>query len=110
MNLHVGKLDESFADISALAICLEYLRDIQNKSNETPIVSALSFETFFTYYAIRTKTKISKESLSTELKVNPHPLSKYRCNIPLSRSKIFRAVYDVKKGDGMWWENTDTIW
>jgi hypothetical protein len=28
----------------------------------------------------------------------------------LSRSEIFKALYNVKKGDGMWWHNTDTVW
>jgi predicted metalloendopeptidase len=105
-----GQLDESFSDISGLAICLEYLRDYQNLLNTSPIVFSLSFETFFIYYAIRTKSKISKKALEQELKSNPHPLAKYRCNIPLTRSKIFRVLYNVQKNDGMWWENEDTIW
>ena len=53
---------------------------------------------------------VSKKALSAQLKTNPHPLDKYRCNIPLSRSQIFRALYNIKKGDGMWWPNTNTVW
>jgi predicted metalloendopeptidase len=48
--------------------------------------------------------------LAAQLKTNPHPLDKYRCNVPLSRSEIFKSLYNVKKGDGMWWHNSDTIW
>jgi hypothetical protein len=28
----------------------------------------------------------------------------------LSRLQLFRTIFGVKKGDGMWWHNTDTIW
>jgi predicted metalloendopeptidase len=105
-----GGLDESFADISALTICSEYLRNYHNKNNTIAPVIALSFETFFLYYSIRTRGKVNKKSIDIQIKTNPHPLNKYRCNIPLTRSEVFRAIYNVKKGDGMWWENTDTIW
>ena len=40
---------------------------------------------------------------------NEHSFAKYRCNVPLSRSTIFRSIYNVKKGDHMYWKN-DTIW
>jgi len=53
---------------------------------------------------------INKNALSAQLKTNPHPLDKYRCNVPLSRNGMFRALYGVTKQDGMWWHNTDSIW
>ena len=54
--------------------------------------------------------KVGKKAITAQLKTNPHPLDKYRCNVPLSRSEIFKALYNVKKGDGMWWHNTETVW
>jgi putative endopeptidase len=110
LNFKFSNLDESFADISAVQICLDFLRDYHNMLNLSPIERSLSFEIFFVYYAIRTRTKVNKESLESELRRNPHPLAKYRCNIPLTRSKIFRTIYNVQKNDGMWWENEDSIW
>jgi len=101
---------EDLADISGLAICDEYLRDFQENNNDLVPIRELSFEGFYTYFAFQQKQKVLKKALSAQLKTNPHPLDKYRCNIPLSRSEIFRAVYNVKKGDGMWWHNNDTIW
>jgi predicted metalloendopeptidase len=41
--------------------------------------------------------------------MNPHPLDKYRANCPLSRLRLFKSIYNIKKGDGMYWDS-DTIW
>jgi len=101
---------EDLADISGLAICDEYLKDYQENNEDVLPIKKNSFEAFYIYYAINQKQKISKKALDAQLKTNPHPLDKYRCNIPLSRSQIFRALYNVKKNDGMWWHNTDTVW
>lgn len=103
-------LGEDIADISAIAICEEYLKDFQDFNNDLVPIRSVSYEMFYIFFAFQQKQKISKKALAAQLKTNPHPLDKYRCNIPLSRSKIFRALYNVKKGDGMWWSNTDTIW
>lgn len=101
---------EDLADIQSLAICDEYLRDFQEKNQDIIPIRYMGFEAFYTYFAFQQKQYVSKKALSSQLKTNPHPLDKYRCNIPLSRSQIFRALYNVKKGDGMWWHNTDTVW
>jgi len=101
---------EDLADISGMAICDEYLRDFQDNNKDLIPIRYLSYEVFYTYYAFQQKQKVGKKALSAQLKTNPHPLDKYRCNIPLSRSQIFRALYDVKKKDGMWWHNMNTVW
>ena len=101
---------EDLADITGLAICDEYLRDYQDNNEDIVPIQTLSFEAFYTYFAIQQRQQVGKKALAAQLKTNPHPLDKYRCNIPLSRSQIFRALYNVKKGDGMWWHNTETVW
>jgi len=103
-------LGEDIADISGMAICNEYLRDFQENNKDLIPICRLSFEVFYTYFAYQQKQKIRKKALTAQLKTNPHPLDKYRCNIPLSRSDVFRSLYNVKKGDGMWWHDTNTIW
>ena len=103
-------IGENMADISGMAICSEYLRDFQENNQDLVPIRYLSFEAFFTYYAFQQKQKVGKRALAAQLKTNPHPLDKYRCNVPLSRSDIFRAMYNIKKGDGMWWHNTDAVW
>jgi hypothetical protein len=103
-------IGEDMADISGTAICDEYLRDFQEKNKDLIPIRYISFEAYYTYYAFQQRQLIKKKALSAQLKTNPHPLDKYRCNIPLSRSEIFRSMYNVKKGDGMWWHNTDNVW
>lgn len=103
-------IGEDLADISGLAICDEYLRDFQDKNNDLIPIRAVSYEGFYIYFAVGYRQFVGKKAISAQLKTNPHPLDKYRCNIPLSRSVIFRSLHDVKKGDGMWWNNTNTIW
>ena len=101
---------EDLADISGLSLAEEYLFYFQLVHNDIPLIKNLSLEAFYLYSAIQSRQKILDSALPAQLKQNPHPLEKYRCNCPLSRLKLFRELYQVKKGDGMWWHNTDTIW
>jgi len=103
-------IGEDLADISGLAICQEYLRDFQLKNKDILPIQSISFEAFFIYFAIQSRQKISKKAILAQLKTNPHPLDKYRCNVPLSRTNVFRAIYNVEKGDKMWWHSTNTVW
>jgi putative endopeptidase len=103
-------IGEDLADISGMSICNEYLSDFQQKNSDLIPIRNLSFDAFYTYYAFQQKQKISKKAIAAQIRINPHPLDVYRCNIPLSRSDIFRNIYNVKEGDGMWWHNTNTIW
>lgn len=105
-----ASIGEDLADISGFGICQEYLRDFQQKNNTILPIQSLSFETFFVYFALQSRQKISKKAILAQLKTNPHPLDKYRCNVPLSRSAIFRAIYNVQKTDSMWWNKTGNIW
>jgi len=101
---------EDLADISGLSLIEEYLMDTQILLEYIDIVKRNRLEMFYTYIAIQGKQKIYKNALKAQLKINPHPLEKYRVNCPLSRLNVFRQIFGIKKGDGMWWSNTDTIW
>ena len=103
-------IGEDIADISGLAICREYLRDFQLKNEDILPIKALSFEAFFVYFAYQQRQKISKKAIEAQLKTNPHPLDKYRTNVPLSRIPVFREIYKIKKGDKMWWHSTNRVW
>jgi putative endopeptidase len=103
-------IGEDLADISGLTICREYLRDFQLKNEDDLPIIKLSFEAFFVYFAIQQRQKISPKAINAQLKTNPHPLDKYRCNVPLSRLPTFRVIYDIKKGDKMWWHSTNRVW
>jgi putative endopeptidase len=101
---------EDLADISGMALVIEYLRDFMIVNNYIDIVKRNSLEEMYVYIAIQGKQKIFKKAVKAQLKINPHPLEKYRVNCPLARLVVFKAMYDIKKGDGMWWHNSDTIW
>ena len=103
-------IGEDLADISGLAICQEYLRDFQIKNDDILPIQTLSFEAFFVFFAVQSRQQISKKAILAQLKTNPHPLDKYRCNVPLSRTRVFRAIYDIKKGDKMWWHSLSSVW
>lgn len=101
---------ENLADISGLAICVEYLKDFQQVNDDIVPINHLSFEKFFVYIAVQGRQQISKSAIQAQLKTNPHPLDKYRVNCALSRLKLFRSIYKIKEGDKMYWHTTDTIW
>ena len=101
---------ENLADISGIAICQEYLRDFQEYHEDITPIRAVSFHAFFIYLAVQARQKIFDEAIKAQLKTNPHPMDKYRVNCPLARLELFRSLYNIKKGDKMYWPSTDTIW
>ena len=100
---------EDLADISGLALVEGYLLDNQIINDETTMLKKMNLAKFYMNFAIQGKQKIYKRAIKAQLKMNPHPLEKYRCNCPLARLELFKTIYGIKKGDGMWWKN-DTIW
>ena len=104
-----GMVGESMADISGLEICTSYLNLYLNETEAIEKVKEASFKEFFIYIAYQWREAIYKQAIRFNVKTNPHPLVKYRTNCPLARLKIYKKLYDVKKGDRMYWNN-DTIW
>jgi predicted metalloendopeptidase len=80
-----------------------------NESESIEKVKEAAFKELFIYVAYQWREAIYKQAVRFNVKTNPHPLVKYRTNCPLARSKIYKKLYDVKKGDRMYWNN-DTIW
>jgi putative endopeptidase len=103
-------IGENLADISGLSLAEEYLLLFQQANEDIDIIKTISLQAFYVYSAIQSRQKIHDKAIPAQLKTNPHPLEKYRCNCPLSRLELFRTIYNIKEGDGMWWRNTDTIW
>ena len=108
-NAEIG-VGENLADISGMSLAEEYLLLFQQANEDIDAIKKLSLGAFYVYTAIQSRQKIHDKAIPAQLKTNPHPLEKYRCNCPLSRLDLFRTIYGVKEGDGMWWHNTDTIW
>jgi putative endopeptidase len=101
---------ENIADITAITICEEYLKDFQYKYTLNIPNKYILFTGFYIYYAIQLRQVIKNKSIDRELLVNPHALDKYRVNIPLSRLNLFKIIYNINKNDKMYWNTTDSIW
>lgn len=100
-------IGEDLADLSGLQICEEFLLE---KNQEILPIKKIDLESFFIYYAVQHKQLIQKKAIDIQLRMNPHPMNKYRTNVILSRSDLFREIYNIKKGDKMWWWNSNKIW
>ena len=106
MNTTDISISENFADVNSVYLCVEYLKDYQTKFKVPLQLAKLIFEDFYIYYANNMKEKINPKLIHYRLLYNPHALNKYRVNIPLSRLNTFKAIYNIKKGDNMYWNNT----
>jgi len=104
-------IGEDMADIVGLKICEEYLRDFCIQNSYTPFITFLHFRMFYVYFAYQMRQKIREKSIRYELITNPHAMDKYRTNVTLSRSTLFKAMYNIKKGDKMYWKNKyNNVW
>ena len=103
-------IGEDIADIVGLRICVEYLLEYHANKSSPQSIQTSSFETFFSFYAIQQRQIIKKHALDIQLKTNPHPLDKYRTNVPLSRIPLFRKIYEIQKRDKMYWHSLNCIW
>ena len=109
VSLYIG---ENMADIGGLALCSDYLvlYHTLKRNVEGIAITFLSFKLFYNFYAVQMRQKIHDEAFDIQLKTNPHPLDKYRCNCPLARLQMFRKLYMIKQKDKMYWPSDDTIW
>lgn len=104
-------MDEDLADISGLQICQDYLLHLGREMGWTPSVTEHHMRQFFVYFARHMHQQIQKQSTRYQLITNPHPIDKFRTNVPLSRSSLFRQMFGIAKGDGMFWkDNQQGIW
>jgi predicted metalloendopeptidase len=100
---------EDLADISGMALVETYLLDNQIVNDESIKLKKTNLTKLYMNLAIQGQQKIYKRAIKAQLKMNPHPLEKYRVNCALARLELFKTIYGIKKGDGMYWNN-DTIW
>ena len=100
---------EDLADISGMALIESYLLDNQVINEDGIKIKKTNLMLLYMNLAIQARQQIYKKAIKAQLKMNPHPLEKYRVNCSLARLELFKTIYGIKKGDGMWW-NSDTIW
>jgi putative endopeptidase len=102
-------IGEDLADISGMALVETYILDNQIVNDEPTKMKKMNLAKLYMNFAIQGRQQIYKKAIKAQLKMNPHPLEKYRVNCALARLELFKTIYGIKKGDGMWWNN-DTIW
>lgn len=111
-------LPENLADVTGLAIC----EDALNRFHETTAkadtgasdtinaqLREMSFFKFYTYYAIQNRQYANRREILVQVLTNPHLNLKIRTNVPLMRSKTFRDVVEIKKGDKMYNDEFDVV-
>ena len=103
-------LSEDLADITGLKLCEMVLSAHHEREKTLLPLRLLSFERFYTEFANQNRQKIYRRSIFAQLKSNPHPLDKYRTNVPLSRMPLFNKIYNIKPGDKMHWHSDDAVW
>jgi predicted metalloendopeptidase len=126
-------LSENLADITGLAICEDALNEFHQRNRGDILLSSstaasspasvsslssalmtdqmrrISFQHFYTYYAIQSRAFATRREILVQVITNPHLDLKIRTNVPLMRSKIFQNVFEIRKGDKMYCEEHDTV-
>jgi len=102
-------ITENISDIMGLYICEKYLIDFyQIKELPNPVIKEKMID-FYSFYAYQMKSIMSKYTIRNMSKYNVHSLNEHRVNVPLSRSPYFKAIYKIKKGDKMYYPNSEPI-
>ena len=122
-------LSENLADITGLAVCEDALNEFHQRINgdlnlinksstigdniKIPAIPAsssammtdqmrrISFQHFYTYYAIQNRAIANRREMLVQVLTNPHLDLKIRTNVPLIRSSIFHDVFEISKSDKM---------
>ena len=109
-------LSENLADVTGIAICEDALNkyhrhvydDVTDMTRDEHIRTS-SFMNFYTYYAIQNRQYANFREILVQVLTNPHLNLKIRTNVPLMRSKTFRDVLEIKKGDKMYNDEFDVV-
>jgi hypothetical protein len=109
-------LSENLADVTGIAICEDALNkyhrhvydDVTDMTRDEHVRTS-SFMNFYTYYAIQNRQYANFREILVQVLTNPHLNLKIRTNVPLMRSKTFREVLEIKKGDKMYNDEFDVV-
>ena len=109
-------LSENLADVTGIAVCEDALNkyhrhvydDVSDITRDEHVRES-SFLNFYTYYAIQNRQYANFREILVQVLTNPHLNLKIRTNVPLMRSKTFRDVLEIKKGDKMYNDEFDVV-
>jgi putative endopeptidase len=104
-------LPENLADVTGIAVCEDALSRFYDSFNDgiNEHIRRISFNNFYTYYAIQSRQYANRRELLVQVITNPHLNMKIRTNVPLMRSKTFRDVVEIKKDDKMYNDDFDVV-
>jgi putative endopeptidase len=99
-----GKLvaGESIADLGGLQVAYDaYLKSLEGKPRPAAIDGFTPEQRFFLGWAQVWASKYTPESARLQAQSDPHPLSRFRVNGPLSNMPEFAAAFQCKVSDPM---------
>jgi len=104
-GLHLqGKLvsGESIADLGGLYVAYDaYLKSLEGKPRPADIDGFTPDQRFFLGWAQAWAEKTTPETTRLQTQSDPHPLSRFRVNGPLSNMPKFAEAFQCKAGDAM---------
>jgi putative endopeptidase len=104
-GLHLqGKLvsGESIADLGGLYVAYDaYLKSLEGKPRPADIDGFSPEQRFFLGWAQAWAEKDTPETVRLQAQSDPHPLSRFRVNGPLSNMPKFAEAFQCKTGDAM---------
>jgi putative endopeptidase len=103
-------LGENIADIGGFILAEETLEEILNESCIVGKDQDAYFKEFYYEYAKQWRSVMRKQLLKKALNHDVHSVAKYRVNCVLMRSERFKRIFNITPEDGMWFDNSDTIW
>jgi len=104
-------LDENIADISALNIIEDTLETYLIEQNIFGEKQTAFFKDLYYNYAKQWRAIIKPKQMKQLLMTDPHSLAKYRVNCVLMRSKRFNRIFNIRKGDAMFYSiDAPEIW
>jgi putative endopeptidase len=108
-----GKLveGESIADLGGLTIAYAALeKSLEAKSRAPDAEGFTPEQRFFLGYSLVWATNMTPEFARLQTNSDPHPLSKFRVNGPLSNMAQFAMAFGCKKGEPMVRKDVCKIW
>src|ERR1700676_1229371 len=104
-------LGESIGDLGGLAISYAaYEKSLEGKPRPKDLDGFTPEQRFFLGWAQVWGTNQRPEAARLQANTNPHPLTRFRGNGPLSDMAVFAQAWGCKKGDPMVREQACKIW
>ena len=104
-------LSENIADTSALQIIEDVLEDYLVEHDIFGLEQEKYFKNMYYNYAKQWRTLLNNQKLKHLNAIDSHSLTNYRVNCVLMRSERFRQIFNIKPGDGMYYDKPiSVIW